>query len=119
MNQVVSDITKWLEQNTGSTLIIQKRESKIGTHETMDIDKVRFELERISTRTIERPDPDYYLANQEVILHGKGKIITDKGEIDIPQDVYEVPVYKGIKATIAEKNLTIEMEKANYSIIVH
>lgn len=116
MVQPVYELTEWLEAQKGNTLMIHKGELSIGKQEIVDINKVELRLDKIVLKNIERSDPDNYLANQEVILHGQGTIRSDYGEVELPQNVYEIPIYGNVTTHKVEHGLKIETERAVYSI---
>jgi hypothetical protein len=119
MIQNVNELTKWLETHKGNTLTIHKGELSIGKNEVMDMDRVDIRVDKVTVNTIEQTDPDGYLAKQEVILHGQGKIRSAYGEEELPQNVYEIPLYGKVSTYKVENGLTIETERAVYSIQTH
>ncbi|WP_100407366.1 hypothetical protein [Bacillus solitudinis] len=114
MDHMINELATWLEAGKGHTLIIHKGERKQG--EITDIDKIKLDLEDISVRRIEREDPDGYLANAEVLLHGLGEISTDQGTMPLPQNIFEIPLLGDFHSSIVEDGLKIETEKAIYNI---
>jgi hypothetical protein len=119
MDQTVFEFTAWLDTQTGNTLHITKEERAIGKHEVSDLDQVHIQLHKVAVKHIERTDTDHYLADQEIILHGQGKIQSDKGDMELPQGVYEIPLYGKVSARKAQDGFQVETERAFYSIQVH
>ncbi|WP_134702241.1 hypothetical protein [Ammoniphilus sp. YIM 78166] len=115
----VDEVKEWLETHKGSTLTIHKGELSIGKNEVADMDKVDIRLDKVTLNTHEQADPDGYLAQQEFILHGQGKIQSANGEEELPQNVYEIPLYGKVSTRKEENGFTIETERAFYSIHLH
>lgn len=111
----VFKVTEWLESQIGEKLTIEKEELLPGNETPVDLDHVQMTLKDVSVRNIERRDIEGYLADQEIILHGEGKIITDKGLMDLPQSVYEIPILGDMEAIERGNQLTVETEKAVYT----
>lgn len=111
----VFQVTEWLDSQIGKKLTIEKEEYLPGNMSPVDLDHVQIELTDVTVRDIESPDEDGYLANQEIILHGEGKIIPDHGFMELPQNVYEIPLFGEIRALKHEDQLTMETEKAVYT----
>jgi hypothetical protein len=116
MVQPIYELSEWLEAQKGRTLIIQKGELSIGKQDIIDVDQVQLHLDAISIRNIERHDPDDYLADQELILHGSGKIGSDQGEVDLPQNIYEIPIHGEITTTRENNGVKVKTERAIYTI---
>ncbi|MDG5786088.1 hypothetical protein QA612_01200 [Evansella sp. AB-P1] len=112
----IFQLTEWLERQKDRNLVIYKEELATGKQEVIDQDRVQMLLENITARTIEHHDEDDYLADQEIILHGVGHIYSDEGIMELPQQVYEIPLLGEI-TTHNEKNIVkVETEKAIYTI---
>lgn len=112
----IHQVADWLDAQKGRSLFIRKEELPIGNQGIKDIDEVQLLLDNISMRQIEREDPDNYLANHELLLHGQGIIQSDRGEMPIPQNVYEIPLFGSFVTRNAQNELYIETEKAIYTI---
>lgn len=112
----IHQVADWLDAQKGRSLFIRKEELPIGNQGIKDIDEVQLQLDNISMRQIERQDPDNYLANYELLLHGQGIIQSDRGEMPIPQNVYEIPLFGSFVTRNAQNELYIETEKAIYTI---
>lgn len=110
----VFHVTEWLENQIGQKLTIEKEEYLPGNTEPVDFDRIYIQLKDVKVKDIEHPDVDGYLANQEIILHGDGEIVTDIGLMELPQCVYEIPLFGEIQAERNENKLTMETEKAVY-----
>jgi hypothetical protein len=115
MEQIL-EVTAWLEAQTGKTVSIQKGEFAIGKAEIIDRDEVEIRLDKVLVKSIEQPDPDDYLANKEVILHGQGNIQSDMGKVGLPQDVYEISLSGKVTAHKVDNGYRIQTERAVYSI---
>ncbi|MDQ0253978.1 hypothetical protein J2S74_001351 [Evansella vedderi] len=113
----IFELTEWLERQKGQTLMIYKSEFSTGKEEIIDRDEVKLVLNDVSVRDIERHDEDDYLANQEIILHGEGQIHTDRGQQELPQSVYEIPIYDDFATQDRENGIRVETEKAIYTIL--
>lgn len=114
----VQELTEWLESQKTQTLLITKEELATGKNEVVDQDRVQLLLNKIDVRKINRHDEDGYLADDELILYGEGHIHSDKGEMELPQGVYEIPLYGEITAYSENNEMKVETEKANYIMIV-
>lgn len=118
MAHPIFELTEWLERQKGQTLMIYKSEIATGKEEIMDRDEVQLVLNQVSVRNIERHDQDDYLADQEIILQGEGYIETDEGKMELPQNVYEIPIYSNDFSTQDRENgVRVETEKAIYTIL--
>ncbi|MFA9558601.1 hypothetical protein ACERII_14935 [Evansella sp. AB-rgal1] len=115
----IFELTEWLERQKEHTLLISKQEFVTGKNEIMDHDQVRLQLKDVSVRSIEHHDEDDYLADQEIILHGQGMVRTDIGESELPQGVYEIPLFGEVKTINEAEAMKVETEKAIYTIQVH
>lgn len=117
MNEEIQGLTDWFESQKGNTIVIKKEEYSIG-HNHTHINEAELLFEKVAIKQIEREDPDGYLANHEIILHGEGKIRTDKGEIPIPQSVYEIPIYNDLTVQTISDGITAKTEKAKYTFTI-
>ncbi|WP_280770293.1 hypothetical protein [Salipaludibacillus daqingensis] len=118
MNESVQAVSEWLELQKEKTLLITKKELAVEKNESFDEDQVQIQLNRVDVRKIERHDEDGYLSDDEVILHGEGHIHSDKGEVELPQNVFEIPLYGEIITHKENSRMKIETERANYTMIV-
>lgn len=118
MAHSVFELTEWLERQKGRDLIINKGELSTGSEEITDIDQVRLHLDDFSVRSIEKHDIDDYLADQEIILHGQGQIISDQGKIELPQNVYEIPIVGNMRTQNEENGMKVKTQQAVYTILI-
>lgn len=85
---------------------------QIGSDKIADDDYVEMCLEDVSVRSPGYTDSDSYVARQELVLHGHGRI----GDSSIPQDAYEIPIVGRFSARPLENGVDIETERALYRI---
>ncbi|WP_088101977.1 hypothetical protein [Halalkalibacter urbisdiaboli] len=114
MDQMINELANWLENGKGHTVMIQKREIQQG--DVIDLDSVQLQLEDVSVRKIEAPDPDGYLAKSEIILHGNGEIKTDRGQMPLPQNTYEIPLFGRFESAVTDNGLQVKTEKSIYDL---
>ncbi|MBU9711420.1 hypothetical protein [Evansella tamaricis] len=112
----IFELTEWLEGKKGNTILINKGEFLTGMQEISDSDQIKLFLDNVTIKTIERHDQDDYLADQELILYGDGKIISDEGEFDLPQSVYEIPLMGNLKMEHEDNGVLVTTERATYTI---
>lgn len=118
MDNSVQKLTEWLESQKTQTILIIKEELATGKIQAFDKDRVQMLLNKVDVHEIERHDEDDYLSDKELILHGEGYIHSDKGEVELPQAVYEIPLSGEIIAYTENHEMKVETEKANYTMIV-
>jgi hypothetical protein len=116
MQQSFDQVVNWLDSQVGKTVVLTKKELSIGKNEVSDLDQVQLQLEKVSMRQLERKDPDNYLAEQTLMLHGNGSIQGGTKAERIPQGVYEIPLYGSIAAQQADDGMQIATERAIYNI---
>ncbi|ADU29059.1 hypothetical protein [Evansella cellulosilytica] len=112
----IFELTEWLESHKGTTMTIEKQELETGTNEVFDHDRAQLQLNEISVRNLKKHDEDDYLADQELILHGEGNIHTDQGEMELPQNAYEIPILGEVKTENSENGMKVTTGKAIYTI---
>jgi hypothetical protein len=112
MTQGVSELTHWLESQKGNNLMITKEEFQPGKH---DIDTIQLSLNKVVLHHIQDPDPEDYVAKQEVVLHGEGKIHTDQGEMELPQHTFEIPIYDDLTTRNMDTEFQVKTHRAVYS----
>lgn len=99
----------WLSRHTDEELLIRKREQD-------DLDEVRLYLRGVDYRE-ERPDaPDAYTSERALLLRGKGRIVTDGEEVELPADTFEIPLHGLNEVQEARDSLAFETERASYSL---
>ncbi|MBU9722925.1 MULTISPECIES: hypothetical protein [Bacillaceae] len=116
MAHSIFELTEWLESQKGKTLLINKGELLTGKNKIFDNDQIKLSLTDMSVKNIERHDEDGYLADQELILYGDGTIMSDEGEFDLPQSVYEIPLVGSVHMEQEKGAVKVETEKAVYTI---
>lgn len=109
MQQSLLDITAWLQIHANQPLLIQKEEEG-------DIDQVEFQLEETTIGSLDQQDPDDYVANQALLLHGTGEVITEGHRSHLPQNVYEIPFDGQWGVDISEGRLMIKTDRGAYII---
>ncbi|UCZ51422.1 hypothetical protein LGQ02_11055 [Bacillus shivajii] len=112
-------MTQWFEQHRNETLLINKQEKGTGKQESIDEDHIHLQLQDLTVRSLNRPDADGYLSNQELILQGIGDVNSDQGEVELPQNVFEIPLDDSITISENPGGLTINTEKATYTITLN
>lgn len=116
MSEMMNELESWLETQKGSSIRIRKEERLTGKQEIFDIDEIKLQLDTISIREIEAPDPDDYLSNQELVLRGEGSIYSDQGKERLPQDTYEIPLDSKVVTRKEGTGYIVETETAIYHI---
>ncbi|NEU32287.1 hypothetical protein GN156_16170 [bacterium LRH843] len=119
MNQMLHDLSTWLEAQKGHEVMIRKEEHSLDKNEITDIDEVKLHLDSVSVRELEEPDPDGYLERFELVLRGEGKIYSDEGEVDLPQDTFEIPLFNHIVTKQETDGYSIETDQAHYRFYTH
>lgn len=107
----INEVVAWLNQYQGREIFIQKEEDG-------DIDQVEMTLQRADMGHLEERDPDDYLAQFTILLHGEGTVGTGMLASDLPQSVYDIPLTKDWQATLEQghEKLTIHSERGTYLI---
>lgn len=116
MDVAIKEAISWLEAHAGSKIRIQKEELAIGTWRRTDIDHIQLQLERVEIQHNRQAEIDDYIASHEICLHGSGTIQVDQGEVELPHNMYEIPLHGRLRTTSKEKQLRIETDKAVYTI---
>lgn len=111
----IQQLSDWLESNIGESLTIKKGELSTGSNEIIDLDQVNLQLKRVSLIS-NNQNIDEYIPSQEMVLHGEGKIKSDRRETYLPQNAYEIPLFGEINMTQVTNGLRLETEKAIYII---
>lgn len=103
------DALNWLHDQKQTQLLIQKEEDG-------DIDKLELTLNDVTIGHLRREDPDNFVENVAILLHGEGFIaLGDKYE-RLPQDVFEIPISDYLNVEKASKELRIKTGRAKYLI---
>lgn len=110
MNQV-NQLTEWLNLHTNRMCTIQKEEDG-------DIDAVELKLNRVSLGKMERKDPDDYVENEALLLHGEGSIQSGGQQAPLPLDAYEIPLTDTLMLEEQQDVLKVTTERAIYTIRV-
>ncbi|WP_270182509.1 hypothetical protein [Alkalihalobacillus sp. CinArs1] len=106
--EMVSRIQETLNDWVGGHLIIQKQENE-------DLDKVIMVLDRISLFHREETI-DNYTPSSLLQLEGKGKIISEKNPVSLPDANYEVQLEDLKEIDRSANELKITTERAHYVI---
>ncbi len=114
----MEQVSEWLEQLKGQSLLIYKEEIATGKQEVMDIDQVSFKLDSVSFNRNRHANIDDYLAFKEIVLYGQGTIQTDQGESGLPERAYEIPLTGDFKTEKNADNMRVETDQAIYTISV-
>jgi hypothetical protein len=116
MSRDYEQANQWLTQNIGKPLVISKREKQIGGNKISTEDKIKIMLERVSVRDADYVDSDNYVAPRELILHGRGQILSTEGHFPLPQRAFEIPLTGDVVAKDSSLGLEIETDRTVYSI---
>lgn len=110
MNEQLKSVTDWLNAHKQQTVMIRKQEME-------DTDQTRIQLEEVEYRE-NTPTIDDYTEGDSLILHGNGTVINEQGEIQLPQNTYQIYVDGLSKADVKETQLTMETDRAKYEIFI-
>ncbi|MBW7459120.1 hypothetical protein ACFOLF_32550 [Paenibacillus sepulcri] len=104
-------LVDWLQSHTGQELLIRKQEQE-------DLDEVRLELSDIDYRSSRSDSIDEYTSDSALLLHGRGTVITEDSEEELPSRTFEIPL-QGLNYAKQENDaLVLETERAKYLISV-
>jgi hypothetical protein len=107
VRQEIQEVINWLNTHAHREIEIHKVEDE-------DVDVVQLFLDHTTFRQIERHDPDDYLSDYAIMLHGQGHIQGAIQAASLPQAVYEIPVAEGCFVELEGDKLRISTQRAVY-----
>jgi hypothetical protein len=111
MSITPDDAMKWLSRHANRPIRIEKLEQS-------DRDEVLLELHDVELRSSRRFDPEHYAADEAILLHGSGQVVSGGGTVSpLPLETYEIPLDGGWKAHETGNALQIANDRAAYTIM--
>jgi mannose-6-phosphate isomerase-like protein (cupin superfamily) len=115
MDHPIISLTDWLNDRKQQALLITKREYMVGKNVVEDTDQVELQFENVTLSRASH-DPDDYISDHYILLHGRGKVYTDSAAVDLPRDVFEIPLDSSWKIKQIGEAMHIETERATYEV---
>jgi len=104
-------VAEWLKDNLDKKILIRKQEKEA-------LDEVLIHLKLTEYRG-ERSDAiDSYVSDSALLLHGNGSVITEGLEVDLPSNIYEIPLKALEHVEATEDSLRFKTERAQYLLTV-
>jgi hypothetical protein len=110
MEDPLLQVSSWLNAQSNQEVLIQKEEDG-------DIDRTRIQVDHVSMGHLQQKDPDGYVANQSILVHGQGKVLFTNYEAHLPQNVYEIPLEQSFVAHSIDEGLQIKTGRATYTLL--
>jgi hypothetical protein len=108
MNPSPEAVSNWMRSQAAHTFIIEKKEQQ-------DTDLIRIQVEQVEAGHQGNLDPDDYVAEHAIMIHGEGCQIGE-AEAALPHSVYEIPLIGECEFQAGEDELLITTERAKYVI---
>jgi hypothetical protein len=106
MQSPIEQVETWINTKQSPSFTISKEEHG-------DLDQININIEKVSLGTQPVVDPDGYVAEQALLLHGQGSLINGA---PLPQNVYEIPLFGTWVTHDKGSRMQIETERAVYTI---
>ncbi|MED4812162.1 hypothetical protein [Bacillus atrophaeus] len=114
MTLTSTELSEWLKAQIGQTLVIRKGELTNNQDEISDLDQIVLHLNEVAIRSTKHPDD--YVANDELVLEGKGTTFTEEGNVPLPENAYEIPLSGSIHIHQENGELKVLTDRAVYTI---
>ncbi|WP_166244359.1 hypothetical protein [Paenibacillus turpanensis] len=108
MSGVIEQITEWLNECAGQSVLIEKVEQG-------DRDRTRIRVDQVSIQA-QPKDPDDYVAEREIMIHGDGAVLLESGQAPLPEPYYEIALIGVSHASKTSQTLHIVTDRASYLI---
>jgi hypothetical protein len=108
MNQSSESVSEWMRSQATHFFVIEKQEQK-------DTDLVRIQVKHVETEHRGVHDPDDYVAEHTLLIHGDGLHIGET-EAALPQSVYEIPLIGEYSFQAGDGAYRITTDRATYVI---
>lgn len=100
-------LAQWFDAHLAEEISIHK-------HEDGDLDHAKLFLRKVGLA--HQRDPENYVAEQALILHGEGMLETATERLPIPLDMYEIPIDSNASFEQEGDSLLIATKRAKYRV---
>jgi hypothetical protein len=111
MKLKLDSLSEWLVGNMNKQILIQKKEQG-------DLDEVQIQLKNIEHRGERNNAIDDYTSDSALLLHGDGSVITNGLEVDLPANIFEIPLSGLKQVKVHQDSLSFKTERAHYMLIL-